>query len=140
MAALLVLAACRRESAPQKQGVSESAVRYGEPIGIQVKGPGIPALLAAIAVTEKRSPDAFVNELASQLYAAIVRCPVARDQLTAQKPVVLRLMTHDDDFALASAESEPAAKCVGEALVGKALPGAQNLRLMVELRLDPSSP
>lgn len=109
-------------------------------MGIQVKGPGIPALLAAVAVSEKGSPDAYVNALASQLYAAVVSCPLAKEQLLAEKPIVLRMSTHGDTLATGSAESEASAKCVADALVGKPLPGAQNLRLVIELRLNPSTP
>lgn len=105
-----------------------------------MQGPGVPALLAAVAVSAKQSPDAFVNQLASQLYAAVVRCPAAKEQLIAERPIVFRLSTHGDVLAAASAESEASAKCLVDALVGKALPGAQNLRLVIELRLNPSTP
>ncbi len=137
--ALLAASACRRESSSDEQA-PQGAVHYGEPVGIQVKGPGIPALLAAVAVSEKASPDAFVNPLASQLYAAVVSCPLAKEQLLAEKPIVLRMSTHGDLLATGSAETEISAKCVADALVGKPLPGAQNLRLVIELRLNPSTP
>ena len=137
--ALLFGSGCRRGSTASKES-SETKLSYGEPIGIRVSGPNVPALLAAVAVSEQHSADAFVGELASLLYAAVVRCPQARDELTAGKPLALRLATQHDLLFVASRETDAASDCLGKALVGKALPGAASTHLMIRLGLDPHKP
>ncbi|MFZ5890612.1 MAG: hypothetical protein ACOY0T_06035 [Myxococcota bacterium] len=141
--ALLIGVGCRRESS-SKERTRPETIRYGDPIGIQVSGPGIPAVLAAVAVTERRSAEPLVQPLASQLYAAVSRCPKAKEFLLAKKPLVLRLETRADTLSpelhltTGIDETAIAVACVEEALSGGKLPGAADLRLMVELRLDPS--